>query len=190
MNLNSIDIHKIILMSRKKLNFTNLLIRGLSAFTVFICVADLFFDIILHQTLPWACWIGACGGIVFKMATEIIGHQKIKHQANRQLTALATYLSQEGIDVKRLSLKKAIVAEKYPALAINDQSITKVTESVTIFKDRSEQLKALKQVRSELVREFRPLAAGDVVEGDYVEVIKDSKQVEKLLERIPIRQRF
>lgn len=190
MNLNSVDIHKIILMSRKKLNFWNLLIRGLSVFTCFICAAGLFCNNILHQTLPWTCWVGAGGITVLKIANEIIIHRKAKAFANQQLTTLAKYLNQEGIDVKRISLKKALVAEKFPRQVSDSHGITKVVESVTIFRDRSDQLKALKQVRSELVKEYRPLETGDVIEGDYVEIIEDRRQVEKILEQMPTRRRF
>ncbi|MCI8544962.1 MAG: hypothetical protein HFH09_01890 [Bacilli bacterium] len=190
MNLNSIDIHQIILMSRKKLNLKNLLIKGLSVFTFLVCVAGLFCNNILHQVLPWTCWVGSGGCAVINVLSQVYTHAKIKHQANQQLTSLAKYLNQEGIDVSRLNLKRALVAEKLPSQVMREQGITNIVESITIFTDENEQLKALRQVRSELVQEFRPITSGDVIDVDYVEIMEDSKQVKSILEKTLARSRF
>jgi len=190
MNLNSIDIHQIILMSRKKLNLKNLLIKGLSVFTFLVCVASLFCNNILHQALPWTCWAGSGGCAIINMLSQVYTHAKIKHQANQQLTSLAKYLNQEGIDVSRLSLKKSIVAEKLPSQVMHEQGITNIMESITIFTDKNEQLKALRQVRSELVQEFRPITSGDIIDGNYVEIMEDSERVKSILEKTLARSRF
>ena len=124
------------------------------------------------------------------MLSQVYTHAKIKHQANQQLTSLAKYLNQEGIDVSRLNLKRALVAEKLPSQVMREQGITNIMESIMIFTDKNEQLKALRQVRSELVQEFRPITSGDVIDGDYVEIMEDSKQVKSILEKTLARSRF
>ena len=188
MNLNSINIQQIILMSRMKLSFKDLLIRNLSIFTFSICAASLFFSHVLHQNLPWTAWIGASGCLAIKTLGEIAAYKKMKYQANKELTALAKYLNQEGIDVSRISLKKSIVAEKVPSQVIHDYGISAIKENVAVFKDRKENLMALKQVRSELVQQFREPTSEDIIDGNYVEIVRDSKQVEKILAKMRMRR--
>ncbi|MCI9233451.1 MAG: hypothetical protein HFH08_02490 [Bacilli bacterium] len=190
MNWNNLDVHKIILMSRKKLDIRNLCIRNLSIFLSAICAASLFYNNVLHQSLSLLFCVGSGSVIAIKSLAEIVIFGKKKYEASKQLISLTKYLVQEGIDVNKLSLKRAIIAEKPRVLLTRNYGIAEVTEYMTIFRDRADKLKALRQTRSKLVQEFRPLTSGDIIDGDFIEIIDNSERVEKILEKTIIGRRF
>ncbi len=181
MNLNSININQVIDMSRRKLSIKKLLMQCLAFFTGVICASSLFCDFVCQISLPWSGWLAMAGCSAIYGASKVIAFHKAKRQANEQLTALAKHLSEEGIDVSRLSLKKARLGMKMPRFVLESYGEVCIIENVAVFEDRTQKLRALKQLRSEVVREFRKPTSEDVIDGNWTETITDSTEAEKFL---------
>ena len=172
MKLNDINIVDVIETSRKKLNWRKMLWNSAEAFC-FSMVSGIFLKFNL---------LGYAFGAILTLGTIdfCIFHKfmKAKRKAKKQLDYLVKYLNENGIDVNKMSLQKAKVSAKISYNVRNIVPTSCTIENVAVFEDYQQQLKALRQLRHEIII---GLPEDATIDGDYTEIVEREEEAKQLL---------
>lgn len=185
MKLNDIDIVSAIVTSRKKLNWRKILIENIIIF----CIAMGFgIAIGVHFLEYHAAW--TLTTLFVWSFPKIHKFNKEKREAKRQLNYLINYLKEQGIDVNKVSLQKASVGkvQKYN-YSINRLATDCDIEKIAVFEDNHQKLKALRQVRRDIL--ICGASKKDaVIDSDYTEIVEREEEAKQLLLKINEGKRY
>jgi len=119
----------------------------------------------------------------FSVGVDIFTLNMKKFKANKELNVLVNELNEKGIKVNKLKLQKAKTfcqTNQYyePRGRVFEE------EQIAVFKDVNDELKALRQVRNEIIdyMQYDTEVLKNLCEyPDYTEIITDSECAKKLL---------
>lgn len=138
--------------------------------------------IVAHTVPAMGFFLGLFGAFGLKTTVEMIVPNVLKHQANKKLGEVVKKLKEYGVNTSRLRLSHAKLNTNKVRYA-EPRGVVLELEQVAIFQDRQGKLKALRQVRSQLIEMQRRKVSGGVnyIYPDYAEVISDSDKVRQFV---------
>ena len=182
MNLNKYNIQKLIAWKNiqptkleKRQRKVSILFGGIATLVAIFSPAKAFFAgvAIVSFAKPFGLWMK---------------YARRRFYASRKLTKIVRKLEQSGIHTTKLKLEKAVT---FSIQNYNDKLLEVEQVHTTFFKDTKEELKAFRQIRSELVslpysyadciRDAVKEAKCESIDPQKTEVIEDSEKVKQLL---------
>lgn len=165
MDLTQYKLEELIGNSKKKINVPLILYKNLKLFTIVLVIEAL---VLCPLTLNFInpsiyLWIVAVLAPI-KTSFNLILPRLKKKRANQKLEEVVQILKQHGIHTCKMKLKHAKVASQYLKCIVNDNGAMMTSKHVIMFKNRSDQLNALKQIRAEfqtLSYPFRSTIVGE-----------------------------
>lgn len=178
MDLTQYKLEEIIENSKKQINVPLILFKNLKLFTIVLTV-----EALVLCPLTWSfinpviyLWIVAILAPI-KIGFNLVIPKLKKKRANQKLEEVVQILKQHGINTCKVKLKESDIVSRYLKCIINDDGEMKTSSHVVIFKDRNEQLKALRQTRAEMLSFQFPFQRTIVGE---TKIITDEETAKKL----------
>ncbi len=176
------NIISTVLGSRKRLNYKNMLLSSICIFSALIGIGMNVHLVLGHSSLPIMWYIGAGTVVCARALSNIVKFNKEQRQVDQQLDCLIEFLKQNGIDVTKLKLQKAKVGIQMDITSSPTNEMVCITEGIVVFQDNNDRLRALKQVRQELIDYDTP--KNNTIDGGHMEIIERPEEAEKLLAKI------
>lgn len=180
MNLNDYQINQIIKQSRMKINYRKILQKNVKLYIFLLFCLFILSKVITFST---PIFLSAFVPIMIGMSTEIITKKVIRKNANKKIGILANHLKSKGIIVSRMKLKKAQLGTMTPNTILEAGTIIKEIEDIAVFSDYQKELKALRQVRYELIT-IAPEYKNQYEYGNYTEIVENSEESKRLYKKL------